>query len=47
MSSYHPVDRGFEAELARRLEAIRKKLRAAPDAAPSNMTSTTKEDGEC
>jgi putative ATPase len=26
---YHPVDRGFERELAQRLEAIRAKLRAA------------------
>ena len=28
---YHPVDRGFEAELQKRLEGIRKKLRKAED----------------
>jgi putative ATPase len=27
---YRPVDRGFEAELAKRLETIRAKLRQAP-----------------
>jgi putative ATPase len=31
---YHPVDRGFEAELARRLAAIRETLRAAKSARP-------------
>jgi putative ATPase len=35
---YHPVNRGFEAELLRRLEDIRAKLRTAREDASSAST---------
>ena len=38
---YQPVERGFEAELARRLELIRARLRDRPAAPPEGSQSST------
>lgn len=37
---YHPVPRGFEAELAQRLEAIRERLRRAKSAEPTSSETS-------